>query len=179
MSRQCYQGTETQVVELQRAYQQAKGGATRTRLQAVKLYLQRYPVSEILEITGCSRTSLMEWCSKYRGGGIAMLEDHRGGPIRAKLRLGQVEELSQKLRQYKPYDLLGPAAHTPSGQYWTVEDLAQAVEKWYGVTWKSRTSYHDLLDQCGFSYQRTEKVYKSRREREVAEFEAMVEKRSD
>jgi hypothetical protein len=44
------------------------------------------------------------------------------------------------------------------------------------VTWKSRSSYRDLFAQCRFSYQRTEKVYKSRRERDVMDFEEMVEK---
>jgi hypothetical protein len=75
------------------------------------------------------------------------------------------------------YDLFGPEAHTANGQHWTVEDLVRAVQKWYGVSWKTRTSYHQLFEQCGHSYQRTEKVYKSRREREVLEFEAQVEKK--
>jgi transposase len=57
-----------------------------------------------------------------------------------------------------------------------VEDLAQAVQRWYGIIWESRTSYHSLFARCGFTYQRTEKVYKSRRERDVAEFETQVEK---
>ena len=31
-------------------------------------------------------------------------------------------------------------------------DLAQAVERWYGVRYKSRSSYCRLFDLCGFSY---------------------------
>lgn len=56
-------------------------------------------------------------------------------------------------------------------------DLAQAVQRWYGVSWKSRASYHQLFAQSGYSYQRTEKVYKSRREKDVLEFESQVEKK--
>ena len=177
MARDRFQVTEQQSKELQRAFTQAKDGATRTRLQAVRLYVQGYPTVEITQITGCNRSSLMEWCSKYRQSGVAGLAEHRGGPVRAKLKPQQVAELREKLRQYRPYDLFGPAAYTASGQHWTVEDLVQAVQRWYGIGWKSRASYHSLLAQCGFSYQRSEKVYKSRREKDVLEFEAMVEKK--
>ncbi|MEJ2148157.1 MAG: helix-turn-helix domain-containing protein [Chloroflexota bacterium] len=176
MAKRQFKLTDQQEKELQRAFSNMKDGATRIRYQAVRLYGRGYPVHEIGQITGCSRTSLMEWCAKYREHGLEGLADHRGGPHRARLTATQVEEVAEKLRQYKPYDLFGPQAHTGSGQHWTVEDLARAIEQWYGVTWKSRSSYRDLFAQCGFSYQRTEKVYKSRRERDVMDFEELVEK---
>ena len=177
MARERFQVTEQQSRELQHAFTQAKDGATRIRLQAVRLYVQGYPTGEITHITGCNRSSLMEWCRKYRQSGVAGLGEHRGGPVRAKLKPEQVAELGAKLRQYRPYDLFGPEAHTTSGQHWSVEDLVRAVQRWYGVSWQSRASYHHLLVQCGYSYQRTEKVYKSRREKDVLEFEAAVEKK--
>jgi transposase len=170
--------TEAQLHELQRAYTLEKDGATRTRLQAVKLYGQGYRVATILDLTSSSRSALMQWCRKYRTNGLPGLQDHRGGAQNAKLTSAQLAELAEKLRQYCPYDVLGPQSHTASGAHWTVRDVAQALEKWYGVQWQSRASYAQLLAACGFSYQRTEKVYKSRREREVLEFEAAVEKKS-
>jgi transposase len=177
MARERFQVTDEQSKELQRAFTQARDGVIRTRYQAVRLYVQGYPTVEIIQITGCNRSSLMEWCRKYRQSGVAGLEEHRGGPVRAKLKPEQVTELGEKLRQYRPYDLFGPEAHTASGQHWTVEDLVRAVQRWYGVSWKNRASYHHLFVQCGYSYQRTEKVYKSRREKDVLEFEALVEKK--
>ena len=168
--------TEQQEKELQGAFVNEKDGPARTRYQAVRLYGLGYPVKEIRQITGCPRSSLMEWCRKYREQGLKGLADHRGGRQRAKLTLAQIDELSHRLRQYTPYELFGPEAHTGGGQHWTVEDLARAAEKWYGVTWKGRNSYQALLAQCGFSYQRSEKVYKSRRQRDVMEFEELVEK---
>lgn len=178
MPRQRFQITEQQEKALQRAYRESKDAATRTRYQAVQLYVQRYPVPEICQITGCNRTSLMEWCRKYRAQGVEGLRDHRGGRHRAKLSEGQMQELSEKLHMYTPYDLSGPETRTSSGQHWTVEDLARAVAGWYGVSWQSRTSYHTLFARCGFTYQRTERVYKSRRERDVTAFVAEVEKKS-
>jgi len=168
--------TEQQEKALQRAYRQTTGAATRTRYQAVILYSQGYPVDEICQITGCHRTSLMEWCRKYRQQSVSGLRDHRGGPHRAKLSAAQVEELRQKLTMYTPRDLFGPATHTGNGQHWTVEDLAHAIQHWYGVIWQSRSAYHRLFARCGFTWQRTERVYKSRRERDVVDFEAVVEK---
>lgn len=177
MAKRRYKLNQQENKELQSAYSQTKDGSVRTRLQAVRLYGSGYSVVEIIEITGCSRTSLMEWCSKFRQSGVTSLGEHRGGPNGSKLRLDQEAEVRERLHQYCPYDLFGPGAHTASGQHWTVEDLAAAVQRWYGVSWKSRTSYHQLFERCGYSFQRTEKVYKSRRERDVVEFEAQIEKK--
>ena len=176
MPRQRSQITEQQAQELQQAFASTRDGATRIRYQAVRLYFQGYPVVEICQITGCNRTSLMEWCRKFRQHGTEALTDHRGGRHRARLTLAQIEELGDKLRLYTTRDLFGTETHTAGGEHWAVEDLVRAVELWYGVSWQSRSSYTTLFAQCGFTYQRTEKVYKSRRDRDVSEFEAMVEK---
>lgn len=170
--------TQAQLHELQWAYTQEKDGATRTRLQAVKLYGQGYLVTEILDITTSSRSALMQWCRKYRTDGLAGLQDHRGGPQGAKLTAKDLAELAEKLRQSRPYDVFGPQSHTASGQHWTIRALTQAVEQWFGVRWQSRASYPQVFAACGFSYQRPEQVYKSRRERDVLDFEAAVEKKS-
>jgi transposase len=176
MGKRQFELTDEQEKELQGAYRGSRNGAERTRYQAVRLYGQQYAVEEICQITGCNRTSLMEWCHKYRTHGLSGLHDHRGGPVRAKLSNSQVQEVADKLRTYRPRDVLGQETSTTSGEYWTIDDLVQAVERWYGVTWRSRVSYHSLLLRCDFSYQGTEKVYKSRRERDIAEFVARAEK---
>lgn len=177
MAKRRFRITEQAEKELQRAYRESSDAATRTRYQAIRLYSQGYPVLEICQITGCNRTSLMEWCSKYQQRGLEGLKDHRGGPVRSKLRPNQVLEVRDKLRQYCPRDVLGQWTQTTSGQYWTIEDLALALEGWYGVTWQSRVSYHSVFIACDFSYQRAEKVYKSRREADIAQFQALVEKK--
>jgi transposase len=71
---------------------------------------------------------------------------------------------------------LGPKSSTVNGQFWSVEDLALIVREQYRVEYQSRTSYSQLLHLCGFSYQKTEKVFKSRRETKVADFEEQLEK---
>lgn len=118
----------------------------------------------------------MEWCQTYRREGLDGLVDKRVGGNRAKLTATQIQGLSDRLRQYRPCDLFGPTAATDDGQFWTVEDLKRAVRQWYGVDWQSRASYYNLFAACGFSYQRPAKVFKSRRERQVVEFQEQLEK---
>jgi transposase len=168
--------TDAQTAELRQAYDRTKDGPTRTRYQAVRLYGTGYPVAQIAEITGCSRTSLLDWCRLYRAHGVRGLVDGRVGGNRAKLTPEQREMVRTNLHQYTPRQLFGPETATPDGQFWTVPDLKRAVQSWFGVTWRSPASYLALLADCGFSYQRAQKVFKSRSERDVLAFEEQLEK---
>jgi transposase len=178
MANRKFRLNEQEINELKRAYEQTRDGQTRTRYQAVRMYGQGYRVTEIQELTGCGDSSLMEWCRAYREGGVEALIDKRRGGNRAKLTQAQSEEVRVYLHEYTPRTMFGPEAHTATGQFWTVEDLARLVETKYGVSWDSRSSYHTLFHRCGFSYQRTEKVYKSHSQRAVDEFEAELEKKT-
>ncbi|MCC7354737.1 MAG: winged helix-turn-helix domain-containing protein [Anaerolineae bacterium] len=71
---------------------------------------------------------------------------------------------------------MGATTATADGQFWTVADLQGAVEEWYGVTYRSPSSYLYLFAVCGFSYQRPAKVFQSRREAEVMDFQEALEK---
>ncbi len=168
--------TDAQTAALRQAYDRTKDGPTRTRYQAVRLYGTGYPVAQIAEITGCSRTSLLDWCRLYRTRGVAGLVDGRLGGNRAKLTPHQRETVRANLHQYTPRQLFGPQTATPDGQFWTVPDLTRAVQAWFGVTWTSPSSYLALLAHCGFTYQRAQKVFKSRSEGDVLAFEDQLEK---
>ena len=168
--------TEEERKELLQAYRSCKDAGTRTRYQAVRLYGEGYLEEEIEQITGCSRTSLLEWCRAYRADHSQGLVDKRVGGNRAKLSPLQIETLQQLLHQYTPKERLGSKASTLDGQYWNVEDLAWIVREQYGFEYQSRTSYAHLLQVCGFSYQKTEKVFKSRSEMKAADFEEQLEK---
>ena len=176
MAKRKFKLTEAERKELLKAYQESKDATTRTRYQAVRLYGEGYAEQEIEWITGCSRTSLMEWCQAYREDHSQGLIDHRTGGNNAKLSKLQIEELQQKLHQYTPRELFGMKASTTDGQFWTVEDLIHVVGEQYDVEYKSRTSYTSLLSLCGFSYQKTEEIFKSRSQTKVADFEEQLEK---
>jgi len=176
MARRRFQLTTQQEAELRRAYTTCRDGPTRTRYQAVLLYGTGYPTKEVLHVTGCSRTSLMDWCRQYRNEGVDGLVDKRTGGNRAKLKPMELEDLSVRLRSYTPAELFGPSA--ADGQYWTVPDLQRAIERWYGVSYQSLSSYGRVFHRCGFSYQRPAKVFKSRSAAKIAEFEEQLEKNS-
>ena len=152
MANRQFQLTEIQEQELIIAYINCKDGPTRTRYQAVRLYGTGYPVEEIMNITGCTRSSLMNWCQAYRVNGTEGLVDKRKGGNRAKLKQEQVDGLREQLQMYTPADLFGTTSATESGEFWTVPDLERAIEQWYGASYRSPASYHRLLHLSGFSY---------------------------
>ena len=176
MARRQFQLNPEQAKDLMQAYLGCKDGPTRSRYQAVRLYGTGYPLQKVLEITGCSRLTLMYWCRKYLAGGVSALTDHRVGGNRAKLSPEQLAQLKARLHGYTPADLFGPTTTTANGQFWTVPDLRRAMEQWYGVYYQSPRSYLRCLNLCDFSYQRPAKVYQSRKEGQVVEFQGELEK---
>lgn len=176
MAKREFKLNEKQVSELWCAYDESADGPTRTRYQAVRLYGTGYSLQTIQDVTGCSTSSLQDWVRAYRLSGLAGLRDHRDGGNAATLTSEQRREIEGRLNQFTPQQLFGSQAHTSSGQFWTVDDLQDAILRWFGVQYQSRVSYYNLLHTCGFSYQRTEKVFKSQRPTEIAAFQEMVEK---
>lgn len=172
-----FQLTEQQTQELKIAFGKSADGATRTRLQAVRLYGNGLAVAEIQEITDCSRRSLLRWCQKYRDQGVGGLMDQRQGGNRALLSDAQLQDVHDKLHGYRPVDVLGAEqVATASGQHWTIPDLALALQQWHGIVYRSHSSYRALFHRCGFSYQRSAKVFRTRSAAQVAEFEEQLEK---
>jgi len=176
MSRKREQITSEQIQELANAYDRCSSGPTRTRYQAVRLYAQGYCAKEIEAIARCSAKSLMNWWRSYRAQGISGLGDKRNGGNHTKLTAGQRAELRELLHAYTPAQLLGPTRAIADGQFWSVADLETLLMQRFQVQYSSPTSYRTLFKQCGFSYQRSQKVYRSRSEAKVAEFEELLEK---
>jgi transposase len=146
MAKRTFKLTETERKELLKAYQVTTDAATRTRYQAVRLYGEGYAEKDVEQITGCSRTSLMEWCRAYRADHAQGLVDHRAGGNSAKLSKLQIEELQQVLHQYTPKEWFGAKASTSDSQFWTVEDLVQVVRKRYDIEYKSHTSIYQPVE---------------------------------
>lgn len=176
MTRKREQITIEQIQGLANAYDQCSDGALRIRYQAVRLYAQGYGTEEILAITRCSHRSLMTWWRSYREQGIDGLADERNGGNHTLLTPGQRDDLRELLHTYTPSQLLGSESTVADGRFWSVPDLATVVEERYRVRYSSLTSYRSLFKTCGFSYQRSQKVYRSRSEARVAEFEEQLEK---
>ena len=110
MAKRKFKLTDAEQKELLGAYRVCQDAATRTRYLAVGLYGEGYPEKESEQITGCHRTSLMEWCRAYRADHSQGLVDQRVGGNRAKLRTLQIEELQSRLHQNTPKQRLGRKA---------------------------------------------------------------------
>lgn len=170
--------TEAEAHALQVAYLHAQNAEAKIRFQAVRLYGLGYSVAQIQEICLCSLRSLLRWCHLYRTQGLTALLDARQGGNRARLRPDQIEAISHQLQTYTPAQLLGKTACLGEGQFWSVPELARLLERDYHLVYNSLTSYRRLLTECGLSYQRPAKQYKSRSESNIAEFEQLLEKNS-
>lgn len=159
MRRERFQLNTEQIEELWQAFKASRDGQLRTRLLALRLYGTGYSIGEVLHITGCSRTSLMDWSRLYKEKGVSGLLDRRRGGNRAKLTAEQIEELKERLNRETPRDVLGQETAGSGGRFWTVEDLRLALEKWFHVVYESRSSYLRLFDLCGFSYRRSIRAF--------------------
>jgi transposase len=179
MAKRHFQLSEREIGQLRQREQQTHKVAELKRLQAVRLYGSGMRIAPIMDMVGCAESSIRAWVQAYQGAGLAGLSAHhdRSAQNASKLSVGQRTELGDRLHQYRPHQVVAPALRISQGQFWTVRDLQIVVEQWYGVVYADQGSYRHLFDQCGFSYQRAERVYRSRpSEAEIADFEAELEK---
>jgi len=166
--------TPEQAAELIAAYKETNNGREKRRYQAVRMHGTGYSTDQILDVTCCGRSSLMRWVRAYQHGGVTALADHYVGNNRTKLTPEQTEQVKAYLQQSPAEVLPDDIAHR-GGAFWTVADLRVAVKHWFGVTWKTNSSYRDLLHRCDISYQRVQKQYKRRTEAEVSACETEIE----
>lgn len=178
MGKRQFKLTEKETEPFRQAEQQTQDVRELKRLQAVRLYGTGLAIEAIMNIHNCGESSLREWVQKYQRAGLEALRSHWSVQNASKLTRAQRAELKERLHEYGPDQILPPEVRISTGKFWTVSDLQSAVEQWYEVVYKDEGSYRNLFHSCGFSYQRPERVYKSRpSEREIAEFEAELEKK--
>jgi transposase len=174
MAKRRFELSEEEIGRFREREQQSRDRYEIKRLQAVRLYGSGMSITAILNIVvGTSESSIRQWAQHYREEGLEGLGSKWQGKNAQKLSDAQRMELRERLQQKSP-----EARGMSAGQFWTVSDLEVAVQQWYGVSYRSPRSYVTLLHACGFTYQRAEKVYRSRAsEHEIADFEAELEKK--
>lgn len=133
---------------------------------------------EIMQIAQCSDRRIRDWSHKYNQQGLGGLRSNWQGENALKLSRKQRGELKHWLHEYRPDEVIASTMRVSQGQFWTVSDLQIVIKSRYDVSYKAIGSYRTILHDCGFSYQRTELVYRSRsNEQTVADFEADLEKK--
>jgi transposase len=174
MAKRHFELSEAEIGQFRQREQQSRDRHEIKRLQAVRLYGSGMAIAAILNsVTGTSESSIRQWAQHYGEEGIAGVRSKWQGNNAKKLSDTQRTDLQERLQQNVPEDW-----GISTGHFWTVSDVEVAVQQWYGVSYRSPRSYVSLLHECGFSYQRAEKVYRSRAsEREIVDFEAELEKK--
>lgn len=162
MANRQFQLTEQEANQIRHIEMQSQDVRDRQRLQAVRLYGSGMATTDIENALNCTQRSMQRWVKRYQEQGVTGLKSRWDGQNAAKLSRKQRADLKQRLHQYTPNQVIAPDIRVSRGQFWTVSDLQIVIEQWYEVTYKSSESYQHLLHECGFSYQRTEKVYRSR-----------------
>ena len=161
MAKRKFELNEAEIAAFQQAEQQTRDVRELKRLQAVRLYGTGESVATIQRLTGCGPVSPCQWATEYQRGGLAALRTQWRGGNANKLTAAQRQDLREKLDQYSPEQVIGGHVRIEGGTFWTVSDLQIVIKQWYGVTYRSETSYRALLHTSGLSYQKVEKVYRS------------------
>jgi transposase len=178
MTKRQFQLSEQELGQFEQAEAKTRDVHELKRLQAVRLYGSGTQRRVIERLVGCDERSVRKWTQKYQQAGLDGLKSHWQGENALKLSRAQRADLKQRLHAYRPDQVIAPDVRIRHGQFWTVSDLQIVVKAWYEVEYDTADSYRTLLHECGLSYQRTEKVYRSRPDPQtVADFEAELEKK--
>jgi transposase len=121
------------------------------RAVSVKMGRQGFSPAQICQVLNVSLQSVSKGKGQYEvGGADALRLGHRGseGYLR--------EEDRQAILQW-----IG------THETVSVEAVRDYVEEWYGVVYRSKQSYYDLLEAGGMSYHRSEKTNPKRDEAQV------------
>jgi len=145
MGKRKFQLSETEIRQLSQHLDRSEDQHTHLRLQAVLWYGIGVPLKQIQMRLNCSRSSILSWCRVYNLTGTAGLTSKWQGGNNAHLTRAQMEDLNAKLQANTPQSLFKLKAPSRNGLQWTVEDLYRAIKMWYGVVYRSRSSYYRLL----------------------------------
>src|ERR1700736_4783785 len=178
MAKRAFELSDAQVMALRVAEGKTRDVHELRRLQAVRLYGSGQPIIAVEDSVGVSESTVRRWVGDYVRAGRSGLKPGWQGGNANKLSVSQRAELKEKLHTYRPDQLLSAPLRVSVGAFWTVSDLEIAVEEWFGVVYQSEESYRTLLYRSGFSYQRSEGVYRSQpSQAAIADFEADCEKK--
>jgi transposase len=121
------------------------------RAIAVKMSLQGLKTGDICEILGVSDSYVSKWKTIYQTQGAEALGlGYKGRP--GYLSEAQRHEVIVSLKQQSSFK---------------IEVLRDDLEQRYGVVFKSKQSYYDLLDEAGISWHKSEQINPRKEEEKV------------
>lgn len=138
--------------DLDEIINEAKDAREMKRAESVKMSAQGFSPVQICQVLNVSLQYVSKWKRLYESeGGAALRLGYRGSE--SYLEDGQRQAILEWIE----------ARETVS-----VEALRDYIEEEYGVVYRSKQSYYDLLDAGGMSYHRSEKDNPKRDEAQIS-----------
>lgn len=135
------------------------------RLRAAELLAQGRPQVEVAEAVGVSRESVRRWQQRLAQGGVAALRRRPATGRPPKLSDTQAAQIEQAL-------LAGAQANGFATDLWTVDRVAQIVQRVTGVRLSRASTWRLLVGRLGWSLQRPERKARERDEEAIARWVA-------
>jgi transposase len=123
------------------------------RAVSVKMSIQGFSPAQIYQVLNVSLQYVSKWKGLYEtGGGAALRLGYRGSESYLQ------DEQRQAILQW-----------IEAREAVSVEAVRDYIEEQYGVVYRSKQSYYELLEEGGMSYHRSEKANPKRDEAQVLE----------
>jgi transposase len=135
------------------------------RLRAAELLAQGRSQAEVAEAVGVSHESVRRWQALLAQGGVAALRRRRAAGRPPKLSDGQAAQVEQAL-------LAGAMANGFATDLWTLDRVAQVVQRVTGVRLARASTWRLLVGRLGWSLQRPERQARERDEEAIARWVA-------
>jgi transposase len=132
----------------------------KVRLKAAELFADdKYSHSEIGRMLGVSKQSISHWYQSWKKGGDAALSIPTPGR-KPLISDSQWQDIQDAL-------LEGPRAQGYDTEFWTLERIADIIEKKTGIKYHHCSVWY-VLHRLGWSHQKPERAAKQRDEGEIA-----------
>jgi len=163
--------------ELDSASKASKNVKERNRIQVIRLLTKGFSHLQVSEITQLKQPTITDLVTRYNKSGINALKLKPVPKNNHKLTDSQKDEIKDILKDKdNTPELLGLGKGL---RFWSVPLLKLLIRNKFGMVYKSDRSYHKLLEYCGFSFHKPQKVNKNIDPKKVNEFVINGKKRLD
>lgn len=130
------------------------------RRQAIALLDQGHGIRETARRVGASPSTICDWRKAYQSQGNAFFQAHSPPGRQSNLTAKQKEKLETLL-------LKGARKNGYATELWTLQRIAEVIEKRFGVAYDVSSVWH-ILKGMGWSCQKPEKRARERDEEAIA-----------
>lgn len=121
------------------------------RALAVKMNLYDFKTKDICALLNVSDSFVSKWKTIYENEGARGLRlNYKGG--------------TGFLTEFQRYEILFYLKDKP---HYSIENLRDYINRYYGIIYQSKQSYYDLLKEAGLTWHRTQAVNPKRNEDQV------------